>query len=287
MIKFFLFYLIFLSFTTVGQDASFGKPDITEEDVEVYDSNKYYVIFNHATREWDYSLASKDGALKLFRIINKKPEKFESFVFAEANAFHGNVSYGEEYDSQAYYIKGLEADHALLSSAGAHKLSFPNSQILIIAGGNLTLCLCQTIRDSIRGSNNSLPLNLVLVTDAIYDVIDTAVPYFKTPPRTTGTSANLEKLLSLMVDDNKIHSFLKREVIGEESFCPVIGGTTQGENSLNPKNYKFVFKREGKELGIISNGNKIINIHLTKVSNFEKTIYDIESSGHTINKFNE
>ncbi len=121
-----------------------------------------HVLFSHATAYWDYDSSSRAGVRALLAFANR--HRYPTLAAVHEAAIN-NPS-----DAELYFVRPGETTRVLNSEAGQHRLSFPQARHVFIAGGNLTLCLCEAIRDVVRGTRQTAgTLNLVLVRDAIYD----------------------------------------------------------------------------------------------------------------------
>jgi hypothetical protein len=120
------------------------------------------VFFSHATSFWDWDSSSLAGTRRLLEFAREN-------AITTIAAVHGGALQSASVAEQ-YFIRGSEVNYVVVSEAGQHKLSFPNARNIYLAGGNLTLCLCEAIRDTVRGTvATSEALNIILVKDAIYD----------------------------------------------------------------------------------------------------------------------
>ena len=72
-----------------------------------------------------------------------------------------------ELSAEKYEKYKLNVDIYVKSSGGQHGLELETAATLFIAGGNLSQCLCETLRDFIK--NSKVDLKIVLITNAIYD----------------------------------------------------------------------------------------------------------------------
>lgn len=133
-----------------------------------YDNNEVaalneenYVIISHATSFWDEDSSSKAGVRNMVKFANE--ERITSLAAVHEDALNN------EADAAKYFVKQTDVNYVYLSDAGQHKFQFPNIKNAFVGGGNLTLCLCETIRDIVRGAKHNNGLNMVLVKDAIYD----------------------------------------------------------------------------------------------------------------------
>ncbi len=162
MTRYLYFFLCYCSFISSTLAQSVFVPDFfSDKSAEL--NEEVYVVFGHSTKRWDYSRMSEQGSRELLQ-------------FAQTNAITTIASVHEaatqrEEVAQEYFVKNSEVDNVLLSSGGQHKLNFTHANKIYLAGGNLSLCLCETIRDIVGRMDWSqrTTLQLVLVKDALYD----------------------------------------------------------------------------------------------------------------------
>ena len=144
-------------------------PDIRYESLEsatVRDnqpstfSSPVYVAFVHSAERFVRFETAGPGTINLLNFAKKHRISRVGFVQNDS---------GPEYNFQFY--PAADMDLLVESTAGQHNIYFPNTNTLIVAGGNLTQCLCAFLRDTIRNANRNLyqPLRIILVSDAIYD----------------------------------------------------------------------------------------------------------------------
>ncbi|HXH29855.1 MAG TPA: hypothetical protein VNJ01_03515 [Bacteriovoracaceae bacterium] len=137
-------------------------PEFQDNEVKIlYEHN--YVIISHATRKWDEDDSSRAGVQALARFANL-------FRITSLAAVHEGAT-TDPREAGDYFVSQKDVNHVYVSGAGQHKIRYVQARNIFIAGGNLTLCLCETIRDIVRGARipRQRPLNLYLVQDAIYD----------------------------------------------------------------------------------------------------------------------
>jgi len=137
----------------------FHKDFDNNEAAELNEEN--YVIISHATSFWDKDKSANEGVRNMVTFAT------DARVTSLA-AVHEDALNDPEVAAQ-YYVTQSDVNYVYMSDAGQHKFRFPRLKNAIIGGGNLTLCLCETIRDVVRGAKKNEDLNLVLVKDAIYD----------------------------------------------------------------------------------------------------------------------
>ena len=272
-----LLLMIYMNFA-IAQP--FKKPETIETKSKVYANKKHFVIFNHTTSFWDELKSSREGTLELLKKIKSNPRKYESILVADNSAFKNKES------ATGYYIKDTDVDHIVNSDSGRHKLDFPQSEIVIFSGGNLSMCLCESIRDVIRiKANSHRILDIVLVEDAIYDYTEFANSnglrnYF------TNEHENFKKILDEM-SEKKIKDFFSVQVMGlwKSQMCPV--QDTSDRNIVDPKHYRFVLIRAGSIIGVTGSGKKTVNVHMTSVKDFDLRIKGIEArrQSDTLNFF--
>lgn len=157
MKKLLLSAALLLSFAANAQ--VFTKDYDNNEVASLNEEN--YVIISHATSFWDEDSSSKAGVRNMVKFAND--ERITSLAAVHEDALNN------EADAAKYFVTQSDVNYVYFSDAGQHKFQFPNIKNAFVGGGNLTLCLCETIRDIVRGAKKNENLNMVLVKDAIYD----------------------------------------------------------------------------------------------------------------------
>ena len=180
----------------------------------------------------------------------------------------------------SYFVKDGEFHFPIHSSAGGHNISMPNIKTVIAAGGNLDLCLCNTIRDILKHSSSE-KINIVLATDAIY----------LENPQSTKERAHDSILASeffALKSDDQIVDWFESEFFGNgrteklgdyvryagTSFCPKQSGRFGSYENFKValsiyKGNSRIGKRIGKgkiKVKVILASNNEIQNHLTQES---------------------
>lgn len=154
-------YLILLS--SISFASSFHLMDARDHE-QIILTDKVYTFLNHATAHWDKARSSKDGIKNLLAFSSKNN-------IPVISTFDTNsLTYDQLMNK--YFIAPKDVDIAIESWAGQHNIVFKNAKKIFISGGNLSLCLCESIRDIVRGSiglQDNTHIDLYIVTDAIYD----------------------------------------------------------------------------------------------------------------------
>lgn len=244
---------------------SLFRPDTADNEEVTFTERANYVIFNHGSTYYDQPGASRDGTLRLLEIIRRSPERYRSMVAVDPAAIE-NRELGERY-----YVRSDDVDLTSTSYSGAHRISLPNAETLIFSGGNLSMCLCESIRDFIRRRTNPGDnLDVVLVADAIYDFA------FWNPTASQAQShQTLERLLGDMTDVMAEYYF-QNEVIGTEKMCP--NQDFSDEPDVDPREYSFVIKRNGRVWRTIGSGPRRVTLHISRTQEFESTMDELTSS---------
>lgn len=133
------------------------KPVYAPNEAAIF-SGQIYTIINHAVGGWDPERITYPGVQKLVAFSKDK----WITRFGLVSAYGGNGPQHFAPDDVNFIVE---------SPGGSHRITFPQAQAFLMAGGNLSMCLCEAIRDVIRGVLTSqVPLvRIFLVEDAIYD----------------------------------------------------------------------------------------------------------------------
>lgn len=128
----------------------------SEEQLEV--GGRTILLINHADAFWDDKLVSQAGVEALFWAAQKS----------------GITTVGLVSDPDLKHPQFYPAEKAALlvqTPDGHHRLQFPEARNLLFAGGNLSICLCETIRDALLSSlaSGAKEIDAYLVSDAIFD----------------------------------------------------------------------------------------------------------------------
>jgi len=118
-----------------------------------------------------------------------------------------NTAFASEYYFDRYFFFNEDFHYIISSDGGTHQISFKKIENLILSGGNIFICLCRFIADSIKGSNQSTkPVNLILVKQAIYGNFEK----FGKASVKGNERASLNKLIEGVSDEKIINVFKKR-----------------------------------------------------------------------------
>ncbi len=124
------------------------------QEADFLDSS--YAILTHANPLWDYPRSTEVAIKKILKFSADSAIKSIGLTSSQAR--------------QPYFFNGKDVTYIAQSEAGQFRFNFPNAKNFIFGGGNLKLCLCESIRDAIAGSvKNKIPLNMFIVTDAVFD----------------------------------------------------------------------------------------------------------------------
>ena len=159
-----------LTLTTSAQ-AQFSIPDIANNEMQTLHEESY-VFITHGTSIWDWSGTTRRGINRLIKFAHKTNIPVIAAVHSEA--------FSQESQSSLYYFKPESVDVLLESQSGQHKIKFPNLKKIYFGGGNITYCLCESIRDIVRGIDKYDDVELIFVRDAIYDSEPSYAPMEKT-----------------------------------------------------------------------------------------------------------
>jgi hypothetical protein len=175
-------------------------------------------------------------------------------------------------DEMQFY-KPNQVSFIVESDAGQHKFKFATAKSFLIGGGNLSLCLCELLRDLIRGTDaaSQKPLNLFLVSDAIYDdhiyLPSGIIP--KSYPKFTLSDMMREPRMT----DEILRKYIEHRVIGREdqNFCP--GQNVFHFPAVDKKSITFQIYRNSRFVGAVGTGTDVtVNLIVTETSGLEKTI---------------
>lgn len=161
------------------------------------------------------------------------------------------------------------------SISGHVAFRFPSARVFVLGGGNLSMCLCELMRDILVGSG-AKEANLVLVTDAIYD------PRMSWPLSAEGMEPGQTFLLSQLVErtrDNpaKLVEYFEDGFIGarglfglgEGRFCR---SNHDGATELDKSNLKFSVVVDGVTVDTFGRGRKPVRFILTESARLEETL---------------
>ena len=215
-----------------------------------------YLVLNHSSSWWDRSESTKDATEQLIHNLSNQSLKSIALIGPSA------ANKGSDHSSESYYFSNQEIDIKVASDSGMHRLQLPNVSSLLFAGGNFTSCLCEAIRDSIRGADiNQERLKIILLSDAIYDNSSRYEKYQKSSVSKDKTWLSLADLIST-ISDKMLRKFLRKEILGDMiQFCP-----HQTDRYLSPLKYRFVIRRDGREIGRLGLIGKVIDIDFSTIT---------------------
>ena len=202
-----------------------------------------YTIISHVVSGWNTDRVTLPGVKKLVDFAKSKQITRFGFV----SAYGGG-------DRQ--FFEPNDVNFIVESSAGQHNLSFPNGKAFLVSGGNLSLCLCEALRDLIRLTDSASaanPLPIFLVSDAIYD--DRS--YWPVPsPRPSTSKFTLARLAAdPAATDAALLTYISDKVVGTfREFCP--GQNYYGFPNIDKSQITFGVYRDGRHIGDIGNGQK-------------------------------
>ena len=174
-------------------------------DSEAYEfSNEYYTLIGHGDAEFDDINVSKDGIQRVVKLSQKRGIETITFIGS------GNLQ----------HIAPEDSDYNIASYAGQHSLTFPKAKKLILTGGYLHLCLCEVLRDTIKGTTKTdkSPIEILMVTDGIYEQLpdqimwsypDDGQPYFDHTDAFDNTSQEVVTLEDYIQEDKKVPGMLR------------------------------------------------------------------------------
>ena len=253
--KIVLFYVLlsFISSAFAASEPFIFDVKLGQKD-ELPDSR--YLVLNHSSSWWDRTESTKDATGQL--IQNLSTQSLKSIALISPSAAYKE----SDHSSDSYYFSNQEVDIKVASDSGMHRLLFPNVSSLLFAGGNFTSCLCEAIRDSIRGADiNQERLKIILLTDAIYDNSSRYEKYQKSLVSKEKTWLSLADLIST-ISDKMLIKLLRKEILGDMiQFCP-----HQTDRYLSPLKYRFVIRRDGREIGRLGLIGKVIEIDFSTIT---------------------
>lgn len=257
MVKIFLLSLLFFSYPALAEhplsntpmhktqmsEAQTQTPDLFQkmfipdwfENEAITLEGSQYLFISHPSRLYDSSATALSGIKKYIHWAHQ-------YAIPTLMSFASDAT--QNY-SQAnrYYVDGKEVEFELQSEGGAHLLSFPKAHSLYFAGGNLSLCLCESIRDSVENSASPhTTLKIFLLGDAIYENASNVLEDLPLPQATSEKSYSLNELIH-NVGQKKFFHFLAKALFGAEQtfggengliFCP-----RQNSGGKNPLRTKF------------------------------------------------
>lgn len=131
------------------------------------------VLFvTHSSMYWDKNLRFRDaieGIVRDARAANFRIVDNEDLAGEPGLTTYGDDSPLEHPLPENWSVGGLQPNERNQSSAGEHQV-VGAARRLVVTGGNLSACLCRTIRDALisTASLEEVP-TLVVATDAVYE----------------------------------------------------------------------------------------------------------------------
>ncbi|MBY0385723.1 hypothetical protein K2X05_11255 [bacterium] len=134
--------------------------------------NKEFVVdaetaffLGHSTSIWDPALKTKAANENLVELRKKYQ------IYTAATVYPYFLKNPIEAASH-YFVDG-EVDLVVSSVAGQHSGQFPRLKNIFVVGGNIAKCLCEGVRDIVRGVTEQAAfkeVNIYLIRDGIYDI---------------------------------------------------------------------------------------------------------------------
>jgi hypothetical protein len=158
-------YIFFLTLTILSQLSLAQWATLTiEENAEHTFESELVVFSGHSTQFWDRSRKTENATRALLRLGRT------------AGATNIATAAKHMMDDPAivnwHYFINEPIDALVHSRAGQHDLKFPNLKHIFFLGGNMGRCLCEGIRDVVRGFtevSTQDDVNLYIVKDGTYD----------------------------------------------------------------------------------------------------------------------
>jgi hypothetical protein len=236
-----------------------------------YDEGKIYsiadqtVVFHvHPSPGYDDRSASIEGSRNLDRILRSHHDRQSKAGLPTQPRLLFVENMLNELD---YYIRASEVTGIVHSVLGAHNLTFPNATEFVLSGGCFEACLCQSLRDAIKGTEaerldfSVKPLNLIFITDAIYhahwaDNVESGadIPYDK---RLT-SDANLANTMAYLSDAQLLKNLTNQLFSLEKDRICTAPSSNQLSTDKDPKmrNYTVSVYRNGAAIGKIGSGKQ-------------------------------
>lgn len=139
-----------------------GNAHLLKQDHKAELKDSKYLYLNHSASYWDWEFHSLSAVEDL--LIFSKQHKWTSIGAVNGDAFLAPDI------AKSYYFNGQQVDYVQHSDWGAHRLEFPDAKQIIVGGGNISVCLCESLRDTVRGLiNNKNDVEILMVREAIFD----------------------------------------------------------------------------------------------------------------------
>ncbi len=124
-----------------------ATPPIRENSV-VHMPGQVYAAVVHAQPRFESSETIITGARALIDFARSRGIPSLAVVNNTAERYYRYRTNGTFLDERFIWLDN--ADRYIESHAGQHRLSFPNARDFILGGGQLSWCLCEFLRDTIR-----------------------------------------------------------------------------------------------------------------------------------------
>lgn len=214
-----------------------------------------YTIASHVDDGWDTGKASFAGTRRLIDFSKSKVITRFGFV-----SHYGGGKQEFTQDDMTFI-----AD----SAAGSHRFAFTQAKGFYIAGGNLTLCLCEVLRDLIHGTEGSTVAtqNFVLVSDAVYD--DESYYPSRLGSAESSPKFNLAQLERASgATDEVLADYIHQRVIGKYGvFCA--GQNYYRHADIDPADYTFEVYRGTKLISKVGTKGRLIRLILAPTQDLE------------------
>lgn len=173
-------HLIFTAFAFAPWIA-FGEQEIPliKQNTPYTLEGSVYTFLNHSTTEYDGENRSLQGVKDLLAISKKlsipviATKHDDAFINEFQNEEQYYVKTSAPYRDKAtgeLKVKSDDIQYLVHSNGGQHKLQMPNAKLVIMGGGNLRACLCETLRDVVAGFGHITDdKKIVMVREATYD----------------------------------------------------------------------------------------------------------------------
>lgn len=239
------------------------KLDFQNDEVYRFDGPIYSII-SHVDDGWDVDRVSFEGSRRLIQYSRK----------------NGITSFGfiSSYGGGAQVFGQKDVNFIVNSEAGSHKFQFPNGRTFLVAGGNMSLCLCEVLRDIILGtqvSNVKGGIDIVLVTDGVYDATSYWPSQLNGKPAPGGSKFVLEDMNSSK-DDRFIAEYLEQRVLGRDGvFCP--GQNYYNHDNVDANDYTFELYRGKRKVKTVGSKGRVIRVVLSTTAQLDATIKLLEA----------
>lgn len=218
-----------------------------------------YTFVNHVVGGWDPKRVSYAGTKNVVKFSESKGITTFGFV-----SLYGG--------SEMQFFAPNQVDFIVTADAGPHRFKFTQAKNFIVSGGNLTMCLCEVIRDLINGTEKSLnpaPLQMFVVSDATYDNGSWGYDNNK-----SGDKFTLKEIVDTDKTPNKsvVSKYMIDFVLGlagNGSYCP-----SQNYYQAAPvlaANYKHRIILNNREIGTYGTGREVTYI-IVESTELEKTL---------------